>query len=166
MRLLSRNILGWKRSHPAPSEFNDAQFMVHGEDTGGKFSVDVLGLTGPAMVGEALQQYHGTGSLRGVREGFGEKGEDESSWAMVSIVKPGNSNSNSNESQGSSDDVVVLPYCFFRSRGCKHIQEAFRDTVIFHHEFDTSWRPTFWHNYYREVPNVASNEQLRYGPGC
>ena len=48
-----------------------------------------------------------------------------------------------------SEAVVLLPYCFFRSRGCPHLHanhSAFADRVLFHHEFDTAWRPSFWHN--------------------
>lgn len=35
--------------------------------------------------------------------------------------------------------VLVLPVCFFRSRGCEHLFETFGDRVMFHHEFETSW---------------------------
>ena len=45
-------------------------------------------------------------------------------------------------------DVTVLPYCYFRSRGCPHLAGA--DVVFFHHEFDTAWRPAFWHNHYSD----------------
>jgi hypothetical protein len=48
--------------------------------------------------------------------------------------------------------VVVLPYCFFRSRGCGHLSSpdsVWEDRVLFHHEFDTAWRPSYWHNYYQ-----------------
>ena len=47
--------------------------------------------------------------------------------------------------------VLVLPYCFFRSRGCPHLLARFRDRVAFHHEFDTDWRQAWWHNYYQHA---------------
>ena len=48
--------------------------------------------------------------------------------------------------------VTVLPYCFFRSRGCPHLAADFDDRVLFHHEFDTAWRASYWHNYLEEDP--------------
>ena len=93
-------------------------------------TIPVLDLTGPAMLGDALQAYAGASSNRALREEAGERADDASTWARATTVK----------------DVTVLPYCYFRSRGCPHLAGA--DVVFFHHEFDTAWRPAFWHNHY------------------
>ena len=94
--------------------------------------IPVLDLTGPAMLGDALQAYAGASSNRALREAAGERADDASTWARATTVK----------------DVTVLPYCYFRSRGCPHLAGA--DVVFFHHEFDTAWRPAFWHNHYSD----------------
>merc|ERR1712008_9548 len=97
--------------------------------------VNVLQTTGPALFGEALTSYAGK-DLRSVRLEHGEMVDMPETWDAVSVI------------QGASQaPVVVLPYCFFRSRGCAHLASRFQDKVVFHHEFDTSWRPSFWHNY-------------------
>ena len=93
-------------------------------------TIPVLDLTGPAMLGDALQAYAGASSNRALREAAGERADDASTWARATTVK----------------DVTVLPYCYFRSRGCAHLAGA--DVVFFHHEFDTAWRRAFWHNHY------------------
>ena len=93
-------------------------------------TIPVLDLTGPAMLGDALQAYAGASSNRALREAAGERAGEASTWARATTVK----------------DVTVLPYCYFRSRGCPHLAGA--DVVFFHHEFDTAWRPAFWHNHY------------------
>ena len=95
-------------------------------------TIPILDLTGPAMVGDALQAYAGASSNRALREAAGERADDASTWATATTVK----------------DVTVLPYCYFRSRGCPHLAGA--DVVFFHHEFDTAWRPAFWHNHYSD----------------
>ena len=95
-------------------------------------TIPVLDLTGPAMLGDALQAYAGASSNRALREAAGERADDASTWATATTVK----------------DVTVLPYCYFRSRGCPHLAGA--DVVFFHHEFDTAWRPAFWHNHYSD----------------
>lgn len=102
--------------------------------------VDVLRTTGPGMVGEALTSYAGR-DLRKIREKFGERSDDQSTWDVVSVVRP------KGDTAGWGT-VVLLPYCFFRSRGCPHLLPRFQDRPIFHHEFDTSWRPSFWHNFF------------------
>ena len=94
--------------------------------------IPVLDLTGPAMLGDALRAYTGASSNRALREAAGERADDASTWARATTVK----------------DVTVLPYCYFRSRGCPHLAGA--DVVFFHHEFDTAWRPAFWHNHYSD----------------
>ena len=94
--------------------------------------IPVLDLTGPAMLGDALRVYTGASSNRALREAAGERADDASTWARATTVK----------------DVTVLPYCYFRSRGCPHLAGA--DVVFFHHEFDTAWRPAFWHNHYSD----------------
>ena len=83
------------------------------------------------MLGDALQAYAGAPN-RALREAAGERADDASTWATATTVK----------------DVTVLPYCYFRSRGCPHLAGA--DVVFFHHEFDTAWRPAFWHNHYSD----------------
>ena len=95
-------------------------------------TIPVLDLTGPAMLGDALRAYAGASSNRALREAAGERAGDASTWATTTTVK----------------DVTVLPYCYFRSRGCAHLAGA--DVVFFHHEFDTAWRPAFWHNHYSD----------------
>ena len=95
-------------------------------------TIPVLDLTGPAMLGDALSAYAGASSNRALREAAGERADDASTWARATTVK----------------DVTVLPYCYFRSRGCPHLAGA--DVVFFHHEFDTAWRPAFWHNHYSD----------------
>ena len=95
-------------------------------------TIPVLDLTGPAMLGDALQAYAGASSNRALREAAGERADDASTWATATTAK----------------DVTVLPYCYFRSRGCPHLAGA--DVVFFHHEFDTAWRRAFWHNHYSD----------------
>ena len=111
----------------------------------GRAMIPVLSITGPAALGDALAAYAGVPSNRALREAHGEDPRDQATWATVSYV------------ESSRGDVTVLPYCFFRSRGCAHLKDAFDDRVIFHHEFDTAWRRSFWHNY---LP-AAKPETLR-----
>ena len=101
-------------------------------------TIPVLDLTGPAMLGDALRAYAGASSNRALREAAGERADDASTWARATTVKM--------RRGGRGGNVTVLPYCFFRSRGCPHLAGA--DVVFFHHEFDTAWRPAFWHNHY------------------
>merc|ERR1711972_73053 len=107
---------------------------------GQQLYVNVLNTTGPGMLGEALSSYAGR-NLGKVRKIFGETPGDSQSWDRLSVVHPLSTKAN-------IAPVIVLPYCFFRSRGCEHLLQRFEDKVVFHHEFDTSWRPSFWHNYY------------------
>jgi len=100
-------------------------------------TIPVLDLTGPAMLGDALQAYAGAPN-RALREAAGERADDASTWTRATTVKM--------RRGGRGGNVTVLPYCFFRSRGCPHLAGA--DVVFFHHEFDTAWRPAFWHNHY------------------
>jgi len=154
MRLLSQNVLAWRRDASVRGE---ASFMARGSDSQGSFMVDVLHVTGPGMVRRALQEYArdsgGLSTLRALREHYGEVEEDSETWARASVVGP---ESNSNES------VVILPYCFFRSRGCRHLLAPYNDTVVYHHEFDTSWRTSFWHNYHHGtgLDQSATSTQL------
>ena len=103
-------------------------------------TIPVLDLTGPAMLGDALQAYAGASSNRALREAAGERADDASTWTRATTVKM--------RRGGRGGNVTVLPYCFFRSRGCPHLAGA--DVVFFHHEFDTAWRPAFWHNHYSD----------------
>ena len=94
--------------------------------------VDVLQTTGPGMLGQALGEWGGR-TLHSLRHLYGEMDADEATWDRMSVL--------------GEPLVVMMPYCFFRSRGCAHLKQRWNDSVIFHHEFDTSWRPSFWHNY-------------------
>ena len=137
--------------------------------SGATVFVDVLFLTGPALVEEALKSFaveslnlfdnsseapplgattggairHDLlGELR--RRVSGENADAPSTWGRIFWVP-----SPLNASASSGGGVAVLPYCFFRSRGCAHLQgPKFNDKIVFHHEFDTDWRPSYWHNYY------------------
>jgi len=97
----------------------------------------VLEITIPAVLGEVFREYAGATTNRALREASGERADDATTWSAVTRVRAG------------TDDVVtILPYCLFRSRGCAHLAgPPFRDQVLFHHEFDTRWRRSFWHNY-------------------
>ena len=104
-------------------------------------TIPVLDLTGPAMLGDALRAYAGASSNRALREAAGERADDASTWARATTVKM--------RRGGRGGNVTVLPYCFFRSRGCAHLAgPPYHDRVLFHHEFDTAWRPAFWHSHY------------------
>ena len=135
--------------------------------------VDVLRLTGPALFEASLSayvadQYASFGQpleqqrnllqeLR--REITGETPGDSKTWDRATLipeasnrapsacasVKRGESREQGRE--GGEGGIVVLPYCMFRSRGCPHLLERFSDRTIFHHEFDTDWRLSWWHNY-------------------
>ena len=83
---------------------------------------------GPGHARRRATSVRGASSNRALREAAGERADAASTWATTTTVK----------------DVTVLPYCYFRSRGCPHLAGA--DVVFFHHEFDTAWRPAFWHN--------------------
>ena len=127
--------------------------------------VDVLHLTGPAMVEKAMVSWgrldtSSSGSVGGLghhrRLVTRENPSDRATWDRATLIM---SASRHGGGQGSDAGVVemasfatllVLPYCFFRSRGCGHLDVRFNDRVIFHHEFDTSWRPSFWHNYWKQ----------------
>eukprot|EP00927_Polykrikos_kofoidii_P039449 TRINITY_DN33832_c0_g1_i1.p1 TRINITY_DN33832_c0_g1~~TRINITY_DN33832_c0_g1_i1.p1 ORF type:complete len:426 (-),score=39.50 TRINITY_DN33832_c0_g1_i1:243-1520(-) len=120
--------------------------------------VDVLHTTGPGMLGEALSDY-AQSNLRGLRERFGEAIASKESWDAVSVVF-GQEAQKLREKDAvpvhcPAGPVVLLPYCFFRSRGCGHLHRRFNDTIVFHHEFDTSWRPSFWHNYFDQAPSAV-----------
>ena len=95
------------------------------------------------MLGDALRAYAGASSNRALREAAGERADDASTWARATTVKM--------RRGGRGGNVTVLPYCFFRSRGCEHLAgPPYHDRVLFHHEFDTAWRPAFWHNHYSD----------------
>ena len=96
----------------------------------GGAKIPVLEMTGPAALGDALEAYAGRRN-RALREAAGERADDAATWAAITHL----------------DGVTVLPYCTFRSRGCAHLAPG-GDRVLFHHEFDTAWRPSFWHNYH------------------
>ena len=71
----------------------------------------------------------GWSSLRDVRVAFGERGDDPETWEEVSVIGGGGGGG------GGSGAVVVLPYCFFRSRGCGHLSRpgsVWDDRVLFH----------------------------------
>lgn len=112
-------------------------------DGDGGQKLPVLNMTGPGALGDALLAYSGRASNRDIREAAGETADDEDTWDAISYVDDGRG------------DVTILPYCFFRSRGCAHLDANFDDRVLFHHEFDTAWRPTFWHNYIEDGKHPA-----------
>mmetsp|Transcript_19859 Transcript_19859/g.55841 ORF Transcript_19859/g.55841 Transcript_19859/m.55841 type:complete len:411 (+) Transcript_19859:60-1292(+) len=126
--------------------------------SGESLYLDVLSTTGPGMVGEALQSYGNPAeSLKAVRERYGEREGDKETWDRVSIVSRHGKveHVDGSTDTSSSSSVVVLPYCFFRGRGCGHLDRRFSDMVIFHHEFDTSWRRSYWHNYFRPSASIV-----------
>jgi len=163
---------------------------------GGHVLVDVLHLTGPAVVEAALSQYahaHGAATLsssagaaartptggRSAGSGLGavrrsvakESPSNAGTWDRATVLLrsgTGGAGGPRRSASGAAQpehlvsacpltppmdasSVLVLPYCFFRSRGCGHLLERFGDVVGFHHEFDTSWRQSFWHNYFDEA---------------
>ena len=110
-------------------------------------------------------------SLRRLRsEQAGEDAADRSTWDRASIVVPPLDGSCAVKTRNNNNDldtenadgtfegscagqnrgpvVLMVPVCFFRSRGCDHMRARFGDRVIFHHEFETSWRPSYWHNFH------------------
>ena len=121
-----------------------AEFMAAVSSRGKKFHVDVLRLTGPAMftdaVGILAKQWGLHHTLTQLRQDVAhESKNNKSTWDLATFLPPGNSG---------AEAVLILPYCFFRSRGCGHLVNKFNDRVIFHHEFETSWRQSYWHNYF------------------
>lgn len=111
--------------------------------TGDGVAVPVLDLTGPAAVGAALAEYAGVRSLDAPRAAAGEVAGNPATWAAVTTI------------ENALGPVTVLPYCFFRSRGCGHLDAEYDDRVLFHHEFDTDWRPTRFHNYLDADPPLV-----------
>lgn len=120
--------------------------------------VDVLHLTGPALVEAALESFlPAAGRRRGLgawrRDVAREVANAPDTWDRASYFSGSVSPSSADKGGGKAGwSIVVLPYCFFRSRGCPHLQKRFNDSVVFHHEFDTAWRPSFWHNYFKSSP--------------
>ena len=118
---------------------------------------------------------HNSGSAEGCTEGAGRtfhRGADRVAPMWVDREAPaadapsaGNPTGNAGIISGGggrvggAGAVLVLPYCFFRSRGCPHLAKRFDDRVIFHHEFDTDWRPAFWHNYFDPQPAARHDGQ-------
>jgi len=113
-------------------------FSARLESAEGPRYVDVVHTTGVGMIGDALHQYAGK-ALSEVRRVFGER-EDQQTWDRVSVVWPADP-----DTVGGA--LIVLPYCFFRSRGCAHLARNLEDRVIFHHEFEASWRTSVGLNY-------------------
>eukprot|EP00928_Gymnodinium_smaydae_P023327 TRINITY_DN19293_c0_g1_i1.p1 TRINITY_DN19293_c0_g1~~TRINITY_DN19293_c0_g1_i1.p1 ORF type:complete len:380 (-),score=30.79 TRINITY_DN19293_c0_g1_i1:25-1164(-) len=140
MRELAHRVIALRTSkeHDAFS----AKVEVNGE----QHFVDVLHTTGPGMLGDALGDYAKM-DLRRLREKFGEIVDKPETWDAVSSICL----DADEETPVCHGLVVLLPYCFFRSRGCKHLARRFHDRVVFHHEFDTSWRPSYWHNYFDDA---------------
>ncbi|KAJ1444444.1 hypothetical protein M885DRAFT_552936 [Pelagophyceae sp. CCMP2097] len=125
-------------------------FRARGSDGG---AVPVLHLTGPAMLGDAILDWlrgaspgaaeapGAPASLRALRERHGGDADRPETWAAVSVAHAG------------GGAVVLLPFCFCRSRGCRHLGGApWYDRVVFHHGFETSWRKTFFHNFSHDEP--------------
>lgn len=99
----------------------EGSFREHCRGEKGAFcagQTPVLELTGPAMLGDVLLAYskktafnQSLASLRAVREAAGERPDDASTWDTISWI-----------GYKYRSHVMVLPYCFFRSRGCAHLQ--------------------------------------------
>ena len=164
MRLLAHRVLAFKpRAYRQPDPF---AAPVH--TAAGTVYVPVLRLSGPALVRDALSSY-ARGSplpkvprpsadpLRKLRVQAGERAADPSTWDHVTTV--------TRSGGADSEAVLLLPYCFFRSRGCPHLHanhSALADRVLFHHEFDTSWRPSYWHN--EVTPEVEAHASPTSSP--
>lgn len=116
----------------------------------GWLHIDVLSMTGPALVERALRQYTGLDLLQIRVNRTGESPMDRGTWDRATLFDP------PDRQAAAASRVLVLPYCFFRSRGCGHLNARFDDRVIFHHEFETAWRPSFWHNYADPNPTTSS----------
>ena len=153
----AKNINVWA---PVALDRSSAEFSAR-EHVNGKLValVDVLRLTGPALVEKAIENliprsllHHKSrkddpshprlGEVR--RLVVGEDPSDASSWDRAFYLSGLTTRDQQLPWPGA---LLVLPYCFFRSRGCAHLKDRFDDRVMFHHEFDTAWRPSFWHNY-------------------
>jgi hypothetical protein len=94
--------------------------------------VPVLDMSGPGMVRDVLAHYASLGPDRGVqsdilgtvRRAFGEEDGRRETWDRVSVVGPGRLGTGTGQTLGEgscsseSGIVIMLPYCFFRSRGC------------------------------------------------
>ena len=154
---IAAGVAAWR-----PDRRSEFAARVRLPDNGPWVYVDVLSLTGPALLEHALVAYAGTGNgidggTRALRVGIaGEDPADSSTWDRASFVVPATpaavavDASPSGRGGGGANDagsVLVLPFCFFRSKGCPHLAARFGDKVLFHHEFDTDWRPSFWHNF-------------------
>ena len=136
-----------------------AHMAQHGEARHGTHALTHVceQMTGPAQLEASLTRLAwawGMESERliGLRMNVtGESRTNRSTWDRPTVIglasRPVWSTSGQDSSLDAQGPVLVLPYCFFRSRGCGHLAR-FDDAVIFHHEFETDWRPAFWHNFY------------------
>ena len=148
MQLLADRVLAWQPSMDGGTAESALFAARTGEGQRGAL-VNVLEISGPALVTAALRHYghgHEYGErgrdLKALRHQFGERDGDQSSWAFGTKLVAASASSSASDSTP-LPPVFVLPYCFFRSRGCGHL-DRFDDQVLFHHEFDTSWRTSFW----------------------
>lgn len=150
LEALAERVLAWHPGRPSPvaPEFCARSTTLDGLPV----LVPVLYLTGPSLVEHALTTFTqrrtegnrtATTSLHDLRLQAGERLDDESTWDRATLV-----------AADGAGAVLVLPYCFFRSRGCPHLAPRFQDRVVFHHEFDTDWRVAYWHNYHQPAPSV------------
>ena len=104
-------------------------------------TIPVLDLTGPAMLGDALQAYAGAPN-RALREAAGERADDASTWASATTVK----------------DVTVLPYCGFAGGAAAARTSRRRRRCVLppriRHRVAADQVPAFWHNRMRPIgPN-------------
>eukprot|EP01052_Picozoa_sp_SAG31_P025123 SAG31_NODE_2184_length_6244_cov_3.004882_5_plen_582_part_00 len=153
-------IMAWK---PGDRPKGDPAFAAK-VDMAGRMKpvlVDVLEMTGPQALQRAVEElalsWHMPAiATREIRQTIArEDTQNRTTWDRATLLPPWNvmsggawSMNEGHEETNSPGAVLILPYCFFRSRGCKHLVARFGDKVIFHHEFETVWRTTFFHNYY------------------
>jgi len=138
----SRNVLSWLRPDDGGTRPAQPEFCAQVGPPGGRVAVPVLLLTGPAALQQALENYSKAlmhMSLDRLRKYHGERGEEPDTWGQISLIKGAGGGG-----AAAAASVLVLPYCFFRSRGCLHLRQRYGDRVIFHHEFDTGEERPLW----------------------
>jgi len=170
LKTASKNVLSWNVNTPVKARLQEFSARVYVKKNGNKqmkkqiVFVDVVHMTGPALVervmeafvfGDESENAKNTGGLAALRRdvaGEDPKSSQQITWdraLLIPFQKSAKLNANAKStSPYEAEAVLVLPYCFFRSRGCSHLMQRFQDKVIFHHEFDTDWRPSHWHSYH------------------
>ena len=140
---------------------------VHGIAVG---ILDALGLGSGGVDGAAEPRC----SLAELRSSRGEVADNATTWRRATIVRParraleeeGGGEEEVEVEVEEEEEVVVLPYCMLRSRGCSHLAGLpWEDKVAVHHEFDTVWRVSFWHNYYETSSDEEEGFRGSHGVG-